>query len=125
MGVRRGFSHGAVSGVRGNVVIGLAFAISGTLAAVVPVYPRSRSLSHVMGVPLALYAFVAVVIGGMGVSSAPSRRISRWHHRHLPAGIPAAGFKGVPRRVRIRSSYPCPVVASRGSDQTKSAIERV
>jgi branched-chain amino acid transport system permease protein len=55
-------------GVRGNVVIGLAFAISGMLAAVVSFLylTQSGSLSHVMGVPLALYAFVAVVIGGMG-----------------------------------------------------------
>jgi branched-chain amino acid transport system permease protein len=55
-------------GVRGNVVIGLAFAISGMLAAVVSLLylTQSGSLSHVMGVPLALYAFVAVVIGGMG-----------------------------------------------------------
>ena len=61
-------------GVRGNVVIGLAFAISGMLAAVVSLLylTQSGSLSHVMGVPLALYAFVAVVIGGMGSSSAPS-----------------------------------------------------
>ena len=55
-------------GVRANVVIGLAFAISGVLAAVVSFLylTQSGSLSHVMGVPLALYAFVAVVIGGMG-----------------------------------------------------------
>jgi branched-chain amino acid transport system permease protein len=55
-------------GVRSNVVIGLAFAISGMLAAVVSFLylTQSGSLSHVMGVPLALYAFVAVVIGGMG-----------------------------------------------------------
>jgi branched-chain amino acid transport system permease protein len=55
-------------GVRGNAVIGLAFAISGMLAAVVSFLylTQSGSLSHVMGVPLALYGFVAVVIGGMG-----------------------------------------------------------
>ena len=55
-------------GVRGNVVIGLAFAISGILAAAVSLLyvTQSGSLSHVMGVPLALYGFVAVVIGGMG-----------------------------------------------------------
>lgn len=55
-------------GVRGNVVIGLAFAISGILAAVVSLLytTQSGSLSHTMGVPLALFAFVAVVVGGMG-----------------------------------------------------------
>ncbi|MEO1105797.1 MAG: branched-chain amino acid ABC transporter permease, partial [Pseudomonadota bacterium] len=55
-------------GVRGNLVIGLAFAISGSLAAVVSLLytTQSGSLSHTMGVPLALFAFVAVVVGGMG-----------------------------------------------------------
>jgi branched-chain amino acid transport system permease protein len=55
-------------GVRGNRVIGLAFAISGILAAVVSLLytTQSGSLSHTMGVPLALFAFVAVVVGGMG-----------------------------------------------------------
>ena len=55
-------------GVRGNVVIGLAFAISGILAAAVSMLyvTQSGSLTHQMGVPLALFAFVAVVVGGMG-----------------------------------------------------------
>jgi branched-chain amino acid transport system permease protein len=55
-------------GVRGNVVIGLAFAISGILAGVVSLLytTQSGSLSYAMGVPLALFAFVAVVVGGMG-----------------------------------------------------------
>jgi branched-chain amino acid transport system permease protein len=55
-------------GVRGNVVISLAFAISGVLAAAVSMLyiTQSGSLSHQMGVPLALFAFVSVVIGGMG-----------------------------------------------------------
>ena len=55
-------------GVRGNLVIGLAFAISGVLAAAVSMLyiTQSGSLSFQMGVPLALFAFVAVVIGGMG-----------------------------------------------------------
>jgi branched-chain amino acid transport system permease protein len=55
-------------GVRGNVVIGLAFAISGVLAAAVSMLyiTQSGSLTHQMGVPLALFAFVAVVVGGMG-----------------------------------------------------------
>lgn len=55
-------------GVRGNRVIGIAFAISGILAGVVSLLytTQSGSLSHTMGVPLALFAFVAVVVGGMG-----------------------------------------------------------
>ncbi len=55
-------------GVRGNLVIGLAFAISGILAAAVSLLYLSQTgtLSPTMGVPLALFAFVATVIGGMG-----------------------------------------------------------
>lgn len=55
-------------GVRGDLVIGLAFAISGVLAAVVSLLyiTQSGSLSFSLGVPLALFAFVAVVVGGMG-----------------------------------------------------------
>ncbi len=55
-------------GVRGNLVIGIAFAISGILATAVSLLYLSQTgtLSPTMGVPLALFAFVAVVIGGMG-----------------------------------------------------------
>ncbi len=55
-------------GVRGDVVIGLAFAISAILAGVVSLLytTQSGSLTYTMGVPLALFAFVAVVVGGMG-----------------------------------------------------------
>ena len=55
-------------GVRGNFVIGLAFAISGVLATAVSLLYLSQtgSLSPTMGVPLVLFAFVATVIGGMG-----------------------------------------------------------
>jgi len=55
-------------GVKGNLVIGMAFAISGILAGVVSLLytTQSGSLSYIMGVPLALFAFVAVVVGGMG-----------------------------------------------------------
>ena len=55
-------------GVRGNLVIGLAFAISGILATAVSLLYLSQTgtLSPTMGVPLALFAFVATVIGGMG-----------------------------------------------------------
>jgi branched-chain amino acid transport system permease protein len=55
-------------GVNGNIVIGLAFAISGLLAAAVSLLyvTQSGALSHRMGVPLQLFALVAVVVGGMG-----------------------------------------------------------
>lgn len=55
-------------GIRGNFVIGLAFAISGVLATAVSLLYLSQTgtLSPTMGVPLALFAFVATVIGGMG-----------------------------------------------------------
>jgi branched-chain amino acid transport system permease protein len=55
-------------GVRGDFVIGLAFGISGVLATAVSLLYLSQTgtLSPTMGVPLALFAFVATVIGGMG-----------------------------------------------------------
>jgi branched-chain amino acid transport system permease protein len=55
-------------GVRANFVIGLAFALSGVLAAVVSLLfvSQTGALSFVMGVPLMLFAFIATVIGGMG-----------------------------------------------------------
>lgn len=55
-------------GINSSFVIGIAFAISGLLAACVSFFyvAQSGSLSHTMGVPLALFGFVAVVIGGMG-----------------------------------------------------------
>jgi branched-chain amino acid transport system permease protein len=55
-------------GVRANFVVGLAFAISGLLAAAVSLLFLSQSgqLSNTMGVPLMLFAFIATVIGGMG-----------------------------------------------------------
>jgi branched-chain amino acid transport system permease protein len=55
-------------GVRANFVIGLAFSISGILAAVASLLyvSQSGSLSFVLGVPLMLFALIATVIGGMG-----------------------------------------------------------
>lgn len=55
-------------GVNGNFVIGLAFAISAILAAVAGLLfvSQTGSLSFNLGVPLALFAFVASVVGGLG-----------------------------------------------------------
>jgi branched-chain amino acid transport system permease protein len=55
-------------GVRGNLVIGLAFAISGVLAAAVSLLflAQTGQLTTSLGVPLALFGFVVVVVGGMG-----------------------------------------------------------
>jgi branched-chain amino acid transport system permease protein len=55
-------------GIRGNLVIGLAFAISGVLAAVVSILflAQTGALTTTLGVPLALFGFVVVVVGGMG-----------------------------------------------------------
>ncbi|WP_138468822.1 branched-chain amino acid ABC transporter permease [Poseidonocella sp. HB161398] len=55
-------------GVRANRVIGIAFAISGLLAAAVALLylPQSGTINYAWGSPLALYGFVAVVVGGMG-----------------------------------------------------------
>ncbi len=55
-------------GVRGNFVISLTFAISGILAAIVGLLfiTQTGALSYNLGVPLALFAFVASVVGGLG-----------------------------------------------------------
>jgi branched-chain amino acid transport system permease protein len=54
-------------GVRSNFVIGLAFAISGLLAAFASLFyvAQTGALSFVMGNPIVLLAFMATVIGGM------------------------------------------------------------
>ncbi|MBS0222377.1 MAG: branched-chain amino acid ABC transporter permease [Proteobacteria bacterium] len=55
-------------GVKANSAIGVAFALSGILAAAVSLLYISQTgtLTNVLGVPLMLYAFIATVIGGMG-----------------------------------------------------------
>ena len=55
-------------GVRGNVVIVIAFAISGLLAALVALILVTQTgiLDYRMGVLLVIYAFFATVVGGMG-----------------------------------------------------------
>ena len=55
-------------GVRANFVIGLAFAISGVLAAAASLLfvSQTGSLTQTMGQPIALFAFIATVVGGMG-----------------------------------------------------------
>ncbi len=55
-------------GVRANFVIGLAFAISGLLAATAALLfvSQTGTLNQTLGQPIALFAFIAVVVGGMG-----------------------------------------------------------
>ncbi len=55
-------------GVRSDLVIGAAFAVSGILAAAVSLLFLSQTgtLSYSMGTPLVLFAFIATVVGGMG-----------------------------------------------------------
>jgi branched-chain amino acid transport system permease protein len=50
------------------LAIGVAFALSGILAAIVSLLfvSETGTLTNVMGVPLMLYAFIATVVGGMG-----------------------------------------------------------
>jgi branched-chain amino acid transport system permease protein len=62
------FRMAQLLGVRANLIIAVAFAMSGVLAAVVSVlYVAARGeLSPVMGLQLALVGFVSTVIGGMG-----------------------------------------------------------
>lgn len=62
------FRMASYLGVRANLVVGLAFTISGALAGIVALLYVSQTgtLSTTLGVPLMLYAFIATVVGGMG-----------------------------------------------------------
>ncbi len=62
------FTMARLLGVRANLVIAVAFAISGVLASFVSLYlvAQTGSVSYKMGVNMVLIAFVASVIGGMG-----------------------------------------------------------
>lgn len=55
-------------GVRSNRVINIAFAMSGLLAVAVSLLmlAQSGAMNYQMGVPLVLFGFVSVVVGGMG-----------------------------------------------------------
>ena len=55
-------------GIRANVIIGIAFGMSGALAGVVSLLLVTQTgvLGYQMGLPLLLVAFVSTVIGGMG-----------------------------------------------------------
>jgi branched-chain amino acid transport system permease protein len=62
------FTMARLVGVRANLVIAAAFAISGLLAGAVAlnIVAQTGSVTPTMGVSLALIGFVATVIGGMG-----------------------------------------------------------
>jgi branched-chain amino acid transport system permease protein len=62
------FAMARYLGVRADRVIAIAFASSGVLAAVVSLLfaAQTGALSFNMGVPIALFAFVAIVVGGLG-----------------------------------------------------------
>jgi branched-chain amino acid transport system permease protein len=62
------FAMARYLGIKADFVIGLAFAISGILAAVVSllVVAQAGVVSPIMGVNLVIFGFIATVIGGMG-----------------------------------------------------------
>lgn len=62
------FQMASYLGVRANRVVALAFAISGILAATASLLfiSQTGTLTHTLGQPIALFAFVATVVGGMG-----------------------------------------------------------
>lgn len=67
------FRMARMLGVRANMVISGAFALSGMLAAVVSLLVVSRvgSLEPRLGLNMALYGFVSTVVGGMGSLTGP------------------------------------------------------
>lgn len=62
------FQMARMLGVRGNRVIGAAFAISGMIAAAssLILVVQTGVLDYEMGIPLMLFGFISTVIGGMG-----------------------------------------------------------
>jgi branched-chain amino acid transport system permease protein len=62
------FQMAQMLGVRGNRVIGTAFALSGVIAAFssLILVVQTGVLDYEMGVPLMLFGFISTVIGGMG-----------------------------------------------------------
>lgn len=62
------FRMARLLGVRANRVIAVAFALSGFLAAVISMLyvVQTGTLSPTMGLQLALFGFIATIIGGMG-----------------------------------------------------------
>ena len=62
------FRMARMLGVRANLVIAVAFVLSGALAGVMSLLfvAQTGILSFRMGIPLMLFAFIATVIGGMG-----------------------------------------------------------
>lgn len=62
------FQMARLLGVRADKVIGVAFAISGVLAAVVSLLfvTQTGTLTPTLGLPLAIFGFIATVVGGMG-----------------------------------------------------------
>jgi branched-chain amino acid transport system permease protein len=115
-------------GVKGNIVIGLAFAISGLLAAAVSLLfvTQSGALSHRMGVPLQLFALVAVVVGGMG--SLPGAVIGGFFIGGVATGLQAY----LPSELRpFRDAFTFGIVIlvllfrPSGIVRVKSVIERV
>ena len=62
------FTMARMLGIRANVVIAVAFGMSGALAGIVSMLlvTQTGTLGYQMGLPLLLVAFVATVIGGMG-----------------------------------------------------------
>lgn len=62
------FRMARMLGVRANLVIAVAFVLSGALAGVMSLLfvTQTGILSFRMGIPIMLFAFIATVIGGMG-----------------------------------------------------------
>ena len=103
-------------GVRANLVIAVAFAISGVLASFVSLYlvAQTGSVSYKMGVNMVLIAFVASVIGGMGsLTGAALGGFLVGIVSVIAAGLPAGGAAALSRRLRLPALHRLPAVAAR------------
>ena len=113
-------------GVRANVVIGLAFAISGMLAAVVSFLylTQSGSLEPRDGRAIGPVCLCGGRDRRHGKSGGVGRRrVFGGHYRNVPAGLSAAGLARFSRRVRVRGRH-LDAVASAGGSHSEQERHR-
>ena len=112
------FTMSRLVGVRANLVIALAFALSGGLAAIVaPLFVAEAGFVQPrFGVQIVIVAFVATVIGGLGsLEGAVVGGIPRRGRVHVAANLPAAGPAAFPRGFRVSGCHPGSARAAAGS----------
>ena len=100
------FRMARVLGIRANMVVAAAFALSGLLAAAAAILltAQTGSVSPTIGLSIVLFAFIATIVGGMG--SLPGAVLGGFLDR-CPDGRPAGDrSRSISGRTATRSSSP-------------------